>query len=922
MPLVNLQTNLKSLKFGNDRPGGGSSNQPYIKQDIPLGDLPAKSGPDFLLRNGFLAPVNAAEDVSRLTQMFFDLKSPNGPLFIAKENLLSRTAVKTEASYGPGYGGGGVNAGIYTPLSTIGQAAVGFSGTHLNLLGLDPTSPQAGVNGGGFFPGAGLNRYDDVVTIRNNEGDNRLLQLLENTDPVNILTYTGGPGSVVGVGETSIRYASGERTNTVKVRRTREETTGRTSEDFIVPIGASSEYTTLTGVSLTDSFIADAGYTNELNLGEIGTGNGNFATNADLTPATKVADKTYQTVRPSDRTTDSWVNPLTSGASQKFEEFGGQGLTNTISPDGGNTWDNTSAQSGTEANSLKVNPLLPLTGAFSVGSLENQLEGGIKINYDNAVNGITNQVLNSGVTLENNGVPYYAKTTKGELFNKVENTQLTEVASLPVSVVSPNNNLEGGVRVNFDNAVNGITNQVLNSGVTLENNGIPYYAKTTTGELFGKKENTRLTQVASLPVSVVSVDNNLEGGVRVNFDNAVGGITNQILNDGIVLENRGIPYYAKTTKGNLSNKIENTQLTEVASLPVSVVSADNNLEGGVRINYSSAISSKGVSKVYNSNPLFTKKLNTDYENSVFRTYYSDTFLPTPRLIDGNSATYTMGQLDSENLNEINKKFSSPVLTDFRDKAANNNVINAPYIMGSYKDYAEVNKDKRLKMGTPGARRNVASYKIDAEGQSMLDQVNGSGVQWGKDPDFVTHPDLVNFAISVIDNSSTASVLNTMHFRAFIDSFSDKFTSEWGNTQYVGRADKFYSYKGFDRSISLGFTVYAQSKKEISGMYEKLNYLASTTAPSYANGGFMKGNLMRITVGDYVKNQLGICKGFSYDIPNEFSWDIGIDDEGNAGGTKQLPFGMKVVSFDFIPIQEFVPQVTTESTNTTYRYISQ
>lgn len=854
MPLVNLQTNLKSLKFGNDRPGGGSSNQPYIKQDIPLGDLPAKSGPDFLLRNGFLAPVNAAEDVSRLTQMFFDLKSPNGPLFIAKENLLSRTAVKTEASYGPGYGGGGVNAGIYTPLSTIGQAAVGFAGTHLNLLGLDPTSPQTGVNGGGFFPGAGLNRYDDVVTIRNNEGDNRLLQLLENTDPVNILTYTGGPGSVVGVGETSIRYASGERTNTVKVRRTRAETTERTAEDFIVPIGASSEYTTLTGVSLTDSFIADAGYTNELNLGEIGTGNGNFATNADLTPATKVADKTYQTVRPSDRTTDSWVNPLTGGASQKFEEFGGQGLTNTISPDGGNTWDNTSAQSGTEANSLKVNPLLPLTGVFSVGSQENQLEGGIKINYDNAVNGITNQVLNSGVTLENNGVPYYAKTTKGELFNKVENTQLTEVASLPVSVVSPNNNLEGGV--------------------------------------------------------------------RVNFDNAVGGITNDILNSGIILENNGIPYYAKTTKGNLSNKIENTQLTEVASLPVSVVSADNNLEGGVRINYSSAISSKGVSKVYNSNPLFTKKLNTDYENSVFRTYYSDTFLPTPRLIDGNSATYTMGQLDSENLNEINKKFSSPVLTDFRDKATNNNIINAPYIMGSYKDYAEVNKDKRLKMGTPGARRNVASYKIDAEGQSMLDQVNGSGVQWGKDPDFVEYPDLVNFAISVIDNSSTASVLNTMHFRAFIDSFSDKFTSEWGNTQYVGRADKFYSYKGFDRSISLGFTTYAQSKKELRGMYEKLNYLASTTAPSYANGGFMKGNLMRITVGNYIKNQLGICKGFSYDIPNEFSWDIGIDDEGNAGGNAQLPFGIKVASFDFIPIQEFVPQVGTASTNADRRYIGQ
>ena len=29
MGLINLQTNLKSLKFGNDRPGGGSSGQPF-----------------------------------------------------------------------------------------------------------------------------------------------------------------------------------------------------------------------------------------------------------------------------------------------------------------------------------------------------------------------------------------------------------------------------------------------------------------------------------------------------------------------------------------------------------------------------------------------------------------------------------------------------------------------------------------------------------------------------------------------------------------------------------------------------------------------------------------------------------------------------------------------------------------------------
>jgi hypothetical protein len=35
MGLVDLRTNLKSLRYGKDKIGGGSSNQPYIKTDIP-----------------------------------------------------------------------------------------------------------------------------------------------------------------------------------------------------------------------------------------------------------------------------------------------------------------------------------------------------------------------------------------------------------------------------------------------------------------------------------------------------------------------------------------------------------------------------------------------------------------------------------------------------------------------------------------------------------------------------------------------------------------------------------------------------------------------------------------------------------------------------------------------------------------------
>jgi hypothetical protein len=35
--LINLTTNLKSLRYGKDQLGGGYSGQPYIKASIPEG---------------------------------------------------------------------------------------------------------------------------------------------------------------------------------------------------------------------------------------------------------------------------------------------------------------------------------------------------------------------------------------------------------------------------------------------------------------------------------------------------------------------------------------------------------------------------------------------------------------------------------------------------------------------------------------------------------------------------------------------------------------------------------------------------------------------------------------------------------------------------------------------------------------------
>ena len=90
MALKDLTTDLKSLRFGKDRIGGGSSREPFNTNSIN-GTPGDTGGPDFLLRANTLQ--RTGEDLSRIGQFMI---SPKGLQFAAKQNVLSRTAVKLQ----------------------------------------------------------------------------------------------------------------------------------------------------------------------------------------------------------------------------------------------------------------------------------------------------------------------------------------------------------------------------------------------------------------------------------------------------------------------------------------------------------------------------------------------------------------------------------------------------------------------------------------------------------------------------------------------------------------------------------------------------------------------------------------------------------------------------------------------------------
>ena len=564
--LINLKTNLKSLRFGGDRPASGTSNQPYEVTPIPEGTgylrdgMPLQSGPDFILRDGFLAPLKALKDVSRLAKMFIDTKSPRGIFFTLKENLLSRTSVKTQASFGAGYLGGAMNQGAYLPLGTLLQAGFNWAGAHLNKFGLNPVGSlggPAGANRNARGGAGALNPYSVVVRNDQEENANRLVLL----------------------------------------------------GDFV----------------------------------STGTNNSQLSLAAAIDPIAKY----------------------------------------NYNPDATTT-----------------NPDTPILYSYSGGP---------------------GSILGVGKTNIFKERPTY---------NAIRNYKNLSSAYPNYSGVQP-------------------------SGLST----LLY------GDIFRIYSQTELTTRRGLyPKSFINFVINSE----VEFDDTTGNV---------------------------------------------------------------------VSKIIHKAPDYTK------QNKVLRTGMGD---------PGQHITYAVDGINKE--------------------------------------------------------RNLFDYSVPAFDMEALDKLTALKMYEGEGPNHnLPINDLCKFRIAVINNGPSEGKKATyLHFRAYINGFTDNYAATWNDVQYVGRGNVFKNYSGFTRDIQMGFTIAATSKAELIPMFTKLNFLASSLAPDYTEAGFMRGNMVRMTVGGYLYEVPGVLTTLTYTVPDDTTWEIAIDTEGKPDSSvKELPHRIEV-SLAFTPVQDFLP----------------
>ena len=326
--------------------------------------------------------------------------------------------------------------------------------------------------------------------------------------------------------------------------------------------------------------------------------------------------------------------------------------------------------------------------------------------------------------------------------------------------------------------------------------------------------------------------------------------------------------------------------------------------------------------------------NLGIGNTNIRFADKRTGINNPELIPKGQNVWTYNTFDTTKQTVL----SSPKIQDFRKilreklgvtttdgKNATNS--GATSLSQDYSIGGAANFTQRVNIGDPG-QRGAKSYADYSKGVSYgnistlmgpyspgLDKINSLPIYRSENAliDANVTNDFVKFRIAVIDNDAP-NFKTFMNFRAFLGPISDSYSATWNPIQYLGRGEQFYTYNGFTRTISLSWTVAAQSKQELIPMYKKLNYLASTLAPDYSPNGYMRGNLVQLTIGGYLYEQPVFITGLTYDMGEESPWEIGIGVNNNFedGTVKELTQIIKVTGFNFTPIQNFIPRLQVNS----------
>jgi len=132
-------------------------------------------------------------------------------------------------------------------------------------------------------------------------------------------------------------------------------------------------------------------------------------------------------------------------------------------------------------------------------------------------------------------------------------------------------------------------------------------------------------------------------------------------------------------------------------------------------------------------------------------------------------------------------------------------------------------------------------------------------------------DFIKFKFEDISTEITSTPII---FRATMANLNDSVSPSWNEHKFIGRADMFYTYIGYTRTISFDFTVYVNSVRELPTQWRKINRLYGMCYPAeYENKIVMRAPIVRLTLGDMYNGIYGKFDSLSITPDENSFWEV-------------------------------------------------
>lgn len=305
--------------------------------------------------------------------------------------------------------------------------------------------------------------------------------------------------------------------------------------------------------------------------------------------------------------------------------------------------------------------------------------------------------------------------------------------------------------------------------------------------------------------------------------------------------------------------------------------------------------------VSGSKDTVSKRTNSDYSKSGFPGLINK--VPSTSK-DQTVKTYQPSLLGAlaNNKEDLGKGSNAISTYDPKNSTINTDQNVIPY--GASKTYAALRSKIKTSIsqptaGGPNGGAGGTNFTTDA----TINMVGKTGAEisaallnaFNRGNDRVIDLDSMALIFNPLD-PFTGNPLKTLKFLGYITDYTENYDSGWGDVKYTGRAESFYVFNSFKRSVSIGFNIPCFRKEELEERHCALSELASVLAGKYSDNGLLGGIITRLKLGGYINNQPGIINTLTFNPIQDSSWDL---DSG-------LAFYLKV-SFTFTVIHNFLPQ---------------